>query len=415
MPRVTAYTLATALEGVQEGPIASGGSPPPGSLVLAGPSVGRENSSVRPVSSVDASTTVHSGVSIATGTASSVVPVNTTMSSTPTPAPVVASASSGARGSMSSRGLPLIAQFSGDSTEDIETFPEWLEQFDMVVAAAGWTDQFKLPNLVMRLKGPARAFYKTCSQEQRNSLPQLVAELSKRFVPVSQSRVIDSIGVARRRGRPWTNMPKNFISCAKRLIPKSHRRVLAEEEGDFERQLCRARFEEAKIRDLRPPAAREMKSQGDSPRSMDRDPSRGLRSAPNQGSQPPSLDHIKCHKCGLFGHYQRNCRYVSSSKYNEARGRTEKTTKSVAAVVPAEPPAPVPTEVGTLGQRLEATRKQLRELEVEAAAKRPAATLHGLTTLKGELGPTVTATVHINGVPTEALIDTGSPSTIVSL
>ena len=94
---------------------------------------------------------------------------------------------------------------------------------------------------------------------------------------------------------------------------------------------------------------------------------------------------------------------------------TEKTTKSVAAVVPAEPPAPVPTEVGTLGQRLEATRKQLRELEAEAAAKRPAATLHGLTTLKGELGPTVTATVHIDGVPTEALIDTGSPSTIVSL
>ena len=114
-------------------------------------------------------------------------------------------------------------------------------------------------------------------------------------------------------------------------------------------------------------------------------------------------------------HYQRNCRYVSSSKYNEARGRTEKTTKSVAAVVPAEPPAPVPTEVGTLGQRLEATRKQLRELEAEAAAKRPAATLHGLATLKGELGPTVTATVHIDGVPTEALIDTGSPSTIVSL
>ena len=80
VPRVTAHTLATALEGVQEGPIASSGSPPPGTLVLAGPSVGRENSSVRPVSSVGASTTVHSGASIATGTASSVVPVNTTMS-----------------------------------------------------------------------------------------------------------------------------------------------------------------------------------------------------------------------------------------------------------------------------------------------------------------------------------------------
>ena len=263
VPRVTAHTLATALEGVQEGPIASGGSPPPGTLVLAGPSVGRENSSVRPVSSVDASTTVNSGASIATGTASSVVPVNTTMSSTPTPAPVVASASSGAHGSMSSRDLPPIAQFSGDSTEDIETFPEWLEQFEMVAAAAGWTDQFKLPNLVMRLKGPARAFYKTCSQEQRNSLPQLVAELSKRFVPVSTDSVVCNRFHWRRqkKGETVDEYAQELRKLCKKAYPKvapegsdyhdvvmnvlasvfAHglspelREKVAEEEGDFER------------------------------------------------------------------------------------------------------------------------------------------------------------------------------------
>ena len=31
------------------------------------------------------------------------------------------------------------------------------------------------------------------------------------------------------------------------------------------------------------------------------------------------------------------------------------------------------------------------------------------------LGPSVTTKVYVNGVPTEALIDTGSPATVVSL
>ena len=43
--------------------------------------------------------------------------------------------------------------------------------------------------------------------------------------------------------------------------------------------------------------------------------------------------------------------------------------------------------------------------------------MHGVTTsdVSGKLGPVLTLTVEVQGEPVEALIDTGSPVTIVSL
>lgn len=77
------------------------------------------------------------------------------------------------------------------------------------------------------------------------------------------------------------------------------------------------------------------------------------------------------------------------------------------------------TEAGCGDQkRVEDLRCELHEAELAAGLESRAGTIKNVTWsdgVKSILGPTVTSTVEVNGVPTEALLDTGSPVTIVSL
>ena len=63
-------------------------------------------------------------------------------------------------------------------------------------------------------------------------------------------------------------------------------------------------------------------------------------------------------------------------------------------------------------------RCQLQEAEVDVALAEAAATIHGVQS-PGEtdacLGPILMVEVECEGTPTKALVDTGSPVTIVSL
>ena len=69
-------------------------------------------------------------------------------------------------------------------------------------------------------------------------------------------------------------------------------------------------------------------------------------------------------------------------------------------------------------QRVASLREQLREAEKQAALEQTMATMHGITseseTVK-RAGPILMALVEVNDIKTEALIDTASPTTIISL
>ena len=48
--------------------------------------------------------------------------------------------------------LPPLPKFSGERNDgDMETFQDWLEQFEMIANICGWSLQAKLVNLVTRL------------------------------------------------------------------------------------------------------------------------------------------------------------------------------------------------------------------------------------------------------------------------
>ena len=64
-------------------------------------------------------------------------------------------------------------------------------------------------------------------------------------------------------------------------------------------------------------------------------------------------------------------------------------------------------------------RQELHKVELEVAMKSKSEIIGGVVSsddfLKSSVGPTVLAKVEVNGVSTNALIDTGSPATIISL
>ena len=63
-------------------------------------------------------------------------------------------------------------------------------------------------------------------------------------------------------------------------------------------------------------------------------------------------------------------------------------------------------------------RRQLEEVELKEALAKRTATMHGIqskdTSRNVQLGPIPTADVELEGSQTKALLDTGSPVTIVS-
>ena len=66
--------------------------------------------------------------------------------------------------------LPPLSKFSGERNDgDMDTFQEWIEQFEMIASICGWSAQAKLVNLVTRLRGQAYAFFRSCSTQNKTS------------------------------------------------------------------------------------------------------------------------------------------------------------------------------------------------------------------------------------------------------
>ena len=191
-------------------------------------------------------------------------------------------------------------------------------------------------------------------------------------------------------------------------------------DGNIEQLLVKARFEEAKRKELAtvrstPQPKRPVTSQNGTapPRSTPNTPN----TTPSSASQQKSNSKPKgCFNCGMQGHFLRTCPYPRQQKDREASGRKE---TSVACVEPTRNPPSGGEPTLSLAEKVEDLRRKLYEAELAAAVHSTSSIIKNVTLSsnpsKTNLGPVITSKVEVNGITTEALVDTGSPVTIISL
>ena len=177
--------------------------------------------------------------------------------------------------------------------------------------------------------------------------------------------------------------------------------------------LTKARFEEAKLRDLgksEPVPGRRQ--------SLRFNVGGGRQFPSNSGVN--SLPNTRCYKCGSLGHIASNCplkerrsresQRPNQQPYNSGNNRTVNNIVAEGKELQQDKIELKKAEVAEL-------QKKLQDVEREVAMVEQARMMHGITCPQQQgvkLGLTPTTEVNFEGTNVQALLDTGSPVTIVS-
>ena len=198
------------------------------------------------------------------------------------------------------------------------------------------------------------------------------------------------------------------------LVPQIKRKIAYLEGVTFSELWQKARFEEARLKDLESAAftnpnprnyqapTTEQYQENTAPpyqqnQRLNRDPPRQFR----HGEHNPTT--IVCYKCRQPGHVARNCR--QGTRFQEARGR--QNTPRTAAVTPEETVQQAGTVSSAPSQPLNWMYGVRHDNQDGDSSKQ--STLQSLS-----LGPMPKLPVTMEGIEVEALVDTGCPATIIS-
>ena len=306
------------------------------------------------------------------------------------------------------------------------------------------------------LRGIARVFCRSCSPVQKNSYQSLVTELKKRFTPVQLTAVQTQLFHSRQQGakesvddfaQELRKLHSRAYSAATYAYPKAEKvgqMVLANQfisglrpklqpkivgmEASMDTLILKARFEEAKAREL---AGTRMslwkKSTNTTTTNASGSDSQLERasftittrttaaatSGPKEDNRSRLGPSQKCLNCGLEGHMARNCPYPKPPRAEqEAHGHPHVSNVTMEPLVGGKRRKPRKSRISHL-------RRKFRQAELEDVLEEEKGTLSVVQTEEGKsvcvLGPTVYVLITVEGVRAKALVDTGSPATIISL
>ena len=121
---------------------------------------------------------------------------------------------------------------------------------------------------------------------------------------------------------------------------------------------------------------------------------------------------LACHQCNEVGHFARNCTHsVKTTKSNEAPGRSDNTRSCVATVETSYVADDLTVE------QLEELLSRKRLIKEQKGLKENIDTISAVTASNmeiGAVGPTLFLDISIEGEKVEAMVDCGSPTTIIS-
>ena len=200
-----------------------------------------------------------------------------------------------------------------------------------------------------------------------------------------------------------TVLAYQFVASLKLEI----RLKLAGHEGSFEQLLMKARFEEAKLHDLQP-----------IPENTKQMTERTPQGRPQSQGSSADIKNRRCFVCGQGGHLKKQCPQLRCGKPIESQGSTGRNTNNRTTTNHLTG-RDHEEELSQAQLKVEQLQKELQSAELQQALITKTATMHALKP-KGEaqglvLGPAISVELLLERQPVNALGDTGSPITIVSI
>lgn len=364
--------------------------------------------------------------------------------------------------------LPSLPNFSGENVDnDGESFSEWIERLELVANVARWSDQTKLVNVATRLRGLASRFYRSCPPQQRSSYAEFTAALRKRFTPVRLQSVQSSLFHECKQKRSPTEAVDTYAQELRKLFHRAYPTAQQEEggmgenvlayqfvaglidplkaklvgtKGTFDELLTKARFEEARMKERGKSSS--YHTTATDPISRNTTPRNGMKTTQHK------LDR-RCFSCGGTGHLARECSLQGRGAPVESRGRGSGSARGAGrssqnhsrfggtggntqvsmlqvevgsgteeTIDATEPGSEQEHRVMPTDNRSQEVMTTNSNHDVIAeAVTQVMATMYGVKASRhaATLGPTPTAGVLLDDVPVSALLDTGSPVSIVSL
>ena len=364
------------------------------------------------------------------------------------------------------QGLPALTPFTGEESQSQlfdEDFDHWLKSFEERTFVARWTAEQKLCQLKAHLNKTALQMFRLLSEDERSTYDKAVQALRKRFKPIDieelrgiefnqkmqQDESIEQLGIELqnlgRKAFPQMNekeldrlLKGRFFQA---LNSKWQRKLAAPKPNEtFNELYDRARTLEKHEKQISATAAIKSDAKSSSDRSKqpqgankssttfknqkslrDQAPppttvTRGFRSnrptgAGSQRGQAYSQPYRGgCFLCG-GPHLARTCPDRGASA--EAPGRSSRSNQSRSAQVTATPTTVVYTEEELMKMLSECRLKKEEEaLLVQDGSQ--CSTISTKEQTSDAVGPTLRLQLHIEGVPVEAMVDTGSQSTVIS-
>ena len=350
--------------------------------------------------------------------------------------------------------LPPLKSFTGEDMQEEEgTFDRWLELFEERAKLTCWGPAQRLHHLKLLLEKTALKAFRTFEVTDREDYDKATAALCKRFKLVDIEELRGLEFHHRMQGKETIEeLGMDLQTLGRKAFPSSHGK-------EFDRLLKGRFFQAIHVKWQRklgaPKTGETFQELFDRARVLEQHEKQYTESAVLKGETPswsdngeyqhqygnrtyeeksvsfrfvPNSEHI-CYTCKQTGLMSRNCPQLGRQK--EALGQSSKGTVKFSrnAVLKSKESHPMESEEGTemLVSPTDLSTQQLqdlltqRQLQGEQTLLKSGANIVGANTVsaleKGDLhavGPTVHLSVKIGGVPVEAMVDTGSQSTIIS-
>ena len=352
--------------------------------------------------------------------------------------------------------LPSVPDFNGEKLDDEDAFSRWIKKLEKHAEICRWSVREKLLQFELHLVGRAEVVYEALPSEVKGSFTTAVEALRKRLQPPKRDalRSAELIKRKQRTDEPVDKYAQSFEmlfdksygnregmdqaskDMLKRdlfvqgLLWKWQEKVLPSSANTFDDALYQTRIAEEQERQLSDLHKREQdpnkrftphrKTQATAGKTEP-----GKSTAETGGTQLQASDDSRpqqrpfkgrCRKCSASGHKMKDCPQKDSPSETPVRVST------TSAVTASQSAQPQPQDEETMDQRCQRLRQELAEAELQrmTAAYNDEVHVGAVTAtnctkaVAGSVGPLYYADVKVAAIPGRALIDTGSPATIMS-